>query len=203
LVLTGVVVQALAGRVELVPEREPFTRFPNNLSGWLAKEGRMESPFELTLGADDYLLVDFRRSAEQVVNVQVAYYETKQEGEMPTSRQVCASADGETVTEVTRAEIAAIGPAIPSLTVNRALVHKEGQRQLVYCWFELRGRRVANDLKVKWYRLWDALVKNRTDGALVRLATRVEPSEEAGTADERLNRFVQAIRPELHRFVPE
>jgi EpsI family protein len=202
LVLTGFVVQALAGRVELVPDRESFARFPTNLSGWLAKEGRMETPFALTSAADDYLLVDFHRSGEGVVNIQVAYYETKQEGEMPVSRHICGSAEGEAVTEIARAEVA-LGPATPPFTVNRALFQTDGHRQLVYCWFDLRGRRAANDLTVKWYRLWDALVKNRSDGALVRLATSVEPGADAGAAEKRLDGFLRAFQPELSRFIPE
>ena len=59
------------------------------------------------------------------------------------------------------------------LAVNRVQIAKGDHRQLVYYWFQQRGRVVTNEYLVKWYLLWDALTKNRTDGALVRLVVNV------------------------------
>jgi hypothetical protein len=53
------------------------------------------------------------------------------------------------------------------------------------------------------YLLWDALWRQRTDGALVRLASLVAPGESEATVDRRLQRFAIAVGHELNRFVPD
>ena len=56
-------------------------------------------------------------------------------------------------------------------------------RQLVYYWFVQRGRNVANEYWSKWLLFVDAIIKNRTDGALVRLVTHSIPNESENAAD--------------------
>ena len=55
---------------------------------------------------------------------------------------------------------------------------------------------------MKWYLLVDALVRNRSDGALVRVTTPVGAWEPAGNADQRLVDFVKLAAPELPPYVP-
>ena len=86
--------------------------------------------------------------------------------------------------------------------VNRVVIDRAGQRQLVYYWFEQRGRRIANEYLMKGYLLQDALLRNRTDGALVRLTTPVPPDEPLATADARLLAFMRTSVGELASYVP-
>ena len=55
---------------------------------------------------------------------------------------------------------------------------------------------------VKWYILWDALTKNRTDGALVRLTTMITPDEPVEIGDQRLAALARDIVPQLDPFIP-
>jgi len=86
--------------------------------------------------------------------------------------------------------------------INRTVIERDGQRQLVYYWFEQRGRRMANEYWVKAYLLADALAKNRTDGALVRVTTSVGSSESLKDADRRLSDFIRVAAPKLAPYVP-
>jgi EpsI family protein len=90
-----------------------------------------------------------------------------------------------------------------NLTAVRVLIDNAGNRALVYYWFQERGQRLANEYAVKWHLLVDAVVRNRTDGALVRVMTDVGPNEDMSTADARLVRFVRAAAPKLGAFVPD
>ncbi len=56
---------------------------------------------------------------------------------------------------------------------------------------------------VKWYMFWDALTKNRTDGALVRLTTLVQPGEDLAEADQFLTTFAKEVRESLEGYIPE
>ena len=85
---------------------------------------------------------------------------------------------------------------------NRAVIERDSKRQLVYYWFVQRGRRVANEYWSKWYLFTDALLKNRTDGALVRLTTPIGAAENERDADRRLQSFIRELEPRLTQYLP-
>jgi EpsI family protein len=78
------------------------------------------------------------------------------------------------------------------MRVRRALMEKNGVRQLAYYWFPQRGRILTNMFQLKAYAFWDALTRRRTDGALVRLITPVYETERFSDAGEtRLQTFTR------------
>ena len=89
------------------------------------------------------------------------------------------------------------------MNVNRAFIEKNGIKQLVYYWFLVRGRVLTNEYKLKIYTFWDALTRQRTDGALVRLITPVYEFEKLDEAEMRLKAFSGDIVPVLDEFIPE
>jgi len=88
------------------------------------------------------------------------------------------------------------------LRVNRAVIQQGVSRQLVYYWFQQRGRDLTNEYLVKWYLFADALARNRTDGALVRLITPLAENEDLAAADARLAQFSAVALPRLASYVP-
>jgi len=72
----------------------------------------------------------------------------------------------------------------------------------VYYWFQQRGRVLTNEYLVKWYLFWDALTRNRTDGALVRLVINVDPGGNLEEADRQLSSFATTIADRLTDYVP-
>jgi EpsI family protein len=89
------------------------------------------------------------------------------------------------------------------LSVNRAVIQRGEIRHLVYYWFKQRDRVITNEYMVKWYLFWDALTRNRTDGALVRLTTLVPPNETMESADSRLTALLQEVQPMLPAYIPD
>jgi EpsI family protein len=88
-----------------------------------------------------------------------------------------------------------------SFEVNRAVIQKGLSKQLVYYWFEQRGKRLTNDFAAKASVLIDGLTMGRTDGALVRYVTPIIGSAEA-EADARLQGFIAQSLERLPQFVP-
>jgi EpsI family protein len=76
-------------------------------------------------------------------------------------------------------------------------------KQLSYFWFPSRDRVLTNAWEMKWYNFWDALTRQRTDGALVRLITPVYQNEGVKEADRRLVGFTQQIVPVLNEYLPK
>jgi EpsI family protein len=91
------------------------------------------------------------------------------------------------------------GQPIP---VNRSVIELGDQRELVYYWFQQRGRAMTNEFAVKWYLFSDALTRHRTDGALIRLITPLPVGGDEIAADRRLTEITAQIAPTLPRYVP-
>ena len=87
--------------------------------------------------------------------------------------------------------------------MNRAVIQKGLSKQLVYYWFEQRGKRMTNDYVVKVSVVWDSLTMGRSDGALVRFVTPIEVGETEAAAEARMQRFMAVLLGQLPRFVPE
>ncbi|MBC7755574.1 MAG: VPLPA-CTERM-specific exosortase XrtD [Bdellovibrio sp.] len=193
-------VTVLGGRQEIIPARAKFVTFPTNINGWQAKEERMDKSVETFLGVDDYLLADYKDPAKGSVNFYVAYYASQRKGVSPHSPQVCMPGGGWVISSLNRIAIQVAGKK--DFFVNRTMINKDNHRQVVYYWFEQRGRHIANEYFMKWYLLKDAIGRNRTDGALVRVTTYLRPTENESAADARIQAFLHDSLPVLDGYVP-
>jgi exosortase D (VPLPA-CTERM-specific) len=191
----------LPSRAEAVPQRRWFVDFPLQIGEWGGKQGRIEDMYLDQLKLDDYLMADFS-NGKDLINAYVAYYASQRKGESVHSPRACIPGGGWRINEFsqTSVEVDAGGRELP---VNRALIQLGDQRQLVYYWFKQRDRELTNEYAVKWYIFVDALMRHRTDGALVRLITPVRPGEDIGLADQRLRTFARMARVEMNGFLPD
>ncbi len=201
LILATLAVAGIGQREELRLDRVPLNAFPLILNEWKASESRLDTQVEISLGLDDYVIADYRRGKSDVVNFYAAYYGSQRKGVSPHSPQVCIPGGGWLITGLGREPVALFN-GDEGFEVNRVIIERAGQRQLVYYWFEQRGRRIANEYWMKWYLLVDALLRNRSDGALVRVTTAINPLEEPANADRRLQDFMKLAVPRLAAHVP-
>lgn len=192
--------QILGGRVEEKPARMSLKTFPLALGNWRATENSLAVDVEQALGFDDYVLADYQNDSGRMVNFYVAYYGSQRKGVSPHSPQVCIPGGGWVISSLSRVPLTLVDGQ--PMEAVRVVIDKGGQKQLVYYWFEQRGRRIANEYWMKWYLLLDSIVRNRTDGALVRVTTPVGAMETAEAADERVQAFVRLAVPQLGSFVP-
>ncbi len=181
-------------RVEVSPGHVSFVNFPMELDSWSGKQESLEKRVIEKLGMTDYLLANYVNDQRQIVNFYIAYYESQRKGVSPHSPRVCIPGGGWEISDFQR--ITAGGHPI-----NRVVIKKGENRQLVYYWFQGHGRIVANEYLNKWYLLQDAIFKNRTDGALIRVVTTVSPHEKLESADERLLDFMAKAEPELTDYI--
>jgi EpsI family protein len=89
------------------------------------------------------------------------------------------------------------------LHVNRAVIQQGDQQQLVYYWFQQRGRNITSEYLVKWYMFVDSVTRRRTDGALVRLVTPIGKGESLAAGDSRLVEFSAGVLPMLDAYLPD
>ena len=185
--------------------RDPFALFPLTFGTWSSHTTPLETQVETVLAADDYLQATFVHPAEAApVGFFSAFYHKQTEGSGIHSPEVCLPVGGW--------EMSGLAPMTLDLqdrtgwapfAVNRAVIQKGLQKQVVYYWFEQRGRRLTNDFAAKLVTVWDSFAMGRSDGALVRFTTPVAPGETEAAAEARLQRLMTEILPVLPDFLPQ
>lgn len=191
--------QLMAGRVSVeTPLPVPLAAFPLELDGWRGIDGPAFSPeIVRTLGADEYVNRVYHDAGGATVGLYVAYYATQRHGDAIHSPQHCLPGTGWEPVSRRRVTVDTGSEQFP---VNRYVVQKRAQRQLVLYWFQGRGRSIANEFANRFHLLSDALFRGRTDGALVRLIAPIDGPEQL--ADAVAVRFVHAVHPRVSRWLP-
>jgi exosortase D (VPLPA-CTERM-specific) len=185
-------------------DRDPFALFPRAFGEWSGSMATLDPATERVLGASDYVNATYAAANEDTyVNVFAAWYVKQTEGSGIHSPEVCLPVGGWEVFSIDPTEVSMPGTIYGNFIVNRAVIQKGTSKQLVYYWFEQRGKRMTNDYLAKISVVWDSLTKGRTDGALVRFVTPIMPNESESAADARLQRFMLMALDRLPQFIPE
>jgi EpsI family protein len=205
--LLGAAVIAKASRTEQVPPREPLARFPSTIGSW---KGQDTAPFSkevlAVLGVDEYLIRVYHTDRRNAVGLYIGYYESQRQGDTIHSPLNCLPGAGWQPVSKSYVPISVVdSDNRPStITVNRYVIEKGIERQVVLYWYQSHGRAIANEYRSKVLMVYDAVRLNRSDAALVRVISPSIPSEDDGetAADVRTVEFVKAMFPLLGRFLP-
>jgi exosortase D (VPLPA-CTERM-specific) len=184
-----------------VPISKPFSQFPMQVGEWKGAREDMEQQFLDVLKFSDYIMADYTDQGGKPVSLYVAYYQDQQKGESIHSPETCLPAGGWEFNEAGNITIP-VGDGV-SMKVNRSFIVKDNARELVYYWFPQRGRILTSLYQLKIYTFWDSLIKQRTDGALVRVITPVMQNEKLSDAEARLQGFVGQVLPVLNDYIPK
>ena len=185
--------------METVTLREPLAALAMEVGQW---DGRAASRYDdrivAKLGVDEYLTRFYSRPGEGVVHLYVGYYQSQGEGNSIHSPKNCLPgagwqpiSSGETQIPVASGEV---------VKVNRYLIQKGRERQMVLYWYQSHGRVVASEYWAKLYLVMDAIRMNRTDGALVRVISPITDSEIK--AEQQVVDFAKNLLPLLNRHLP-
>ena len=186
---------------EKTPIKKPFNSFPSIIGNWAGTRQTMDKTILDTLDLSDYLILDFRNNSGNIINFYVAYYESQRKGESIHSPETCIPGGGWVFTD-RGINTFSCKPGL-DLSIKEAFIQKGSQKQLVYYWFPQRGRILTNAYQLKFYLFWDAITKQRTDGALVRLITPLKDGENLKSAEKRLQQFICQLLPVLNGFLPD
>ena len=183
--------------------REPFALFPRQIGDWSGSTALLDANVERVLGASDYLNATYATSQDPgVVNMFVAFYNKQTDGSGIHSPEVCLPVGGWEIFSLAPQMVDFSAAGYGRFEVNRAVIQKGLSKQLVYYWFEQRGKRMVNDFRAKLSVVYDGLTIGRTDGALIRYVTPIAEDETESEAEARLMGFIGQSLPPLPRFVP-
>lgn len=202
LVVMALSIAVLPDREEVTPERKSYAEFPLAFDGWAGRASSLEKNIIDVLKLTDYALTDYRGADGGTVNFYSAYYDSQKKGASAHSPRSCIPGGGWRITSLENHKIQGVNIGNVPLVVNRLLIEKGESKQLVYYWFQQRGRIITNEYLMKWFLFWDAVTKSRTDGALMRLTTTLQPGQDIKIADDRLESFTKEINSIVPEFVP-
>jgi EpsI family protein len=200
----GAGVIARAQRYETVPIRTSFALFPMQVGDW---RGVQEPPFDpnvlRVLGVNDYLTRAYFRPDKAGVGLYIGYWESQRQGDTIHSPLNCLPGSGWNPVSKTTIQVPN-GIGNEEIAINRYLVEKGLERQLILYWYQSHGRVTANEYWSRLFLIRDAVRLNRTDGSMVRVIAPVRPDvDNAETVAERTAaQFVKALFPLLPTYLP-
>ena len=151
---------------------------PLRLGDWTGHRQKLDPDVIDALGLSDYIVTDYLRDDRDdmpAVNLYIGYWANQSVGSAAHSPANCIPGGGWLIIDqktVTLPNVRGAGDGA-GLQVNRLLIGQADQRQLVYYWFDQRGRDLTSEWAVKWYLLHDRVTTGRSEGFLVRLVTPV------------------------------
>ena len=206
LLLTAATTAAAEQRQEITPERtREFREFPMLHGQWLGRETTLAEKTLSGLKVTDYLLADYRRLEDHVlpVNLYIAYYDTQRKGASVHSPRSCIPGGGWEIQSLTQMTLPNTNMSpLKIRSLNRVVVQRGRDRQLVYYWFNQRSRRLTNEYLVKWYLLIDGILQNRSDGSMVRVTAPIPDGMPIEEADSVLQEFLDSFEPLIGSYLP-
>jgi len=215
LVLMGGTWMLLASRSQAEPEiaRRPFAELPVRLGDWSGRDRELDKEVLDLLKLTDYVMRVYvpgsqqpvrsafegqTRQAAAPVALYVGYYASQRSGATYHSPKNCLPGGGWIFRSTDR--VSGVIPGRPEAEINRVVIEKGFDRQLILYWYQDRGRIVASEYAAKGYLILDATTHNRTDGSLVRISTPIVGSEDE--AFRHATAFVQEVFVPLSAHLP-
>jgi EpsI family protein len=196
---------ARASRAETLPPREPLASLPMQIDDW---RGRREPDFTsdilAVLGVDDYITRTYFTPQGAVIGLYVGYHDSQRQGDTIHSPLNCLPGAGWQPLEQGRLTLrVADSPKAPpsrSIEVNRVVIGKGLDKQLVLYWYQSHRRVVASEYWGKVYTVLDSVRYNRTDAAMVRVIAPI--SDRLPDAEPQAIAFVESLFPRLGGYLP-
>lgn len=183
---------------EAIPLRRNLSELPLAVGDWKGREQGLEERAVEILGVEDSVMRAYINDKGLVVWLYVGYYESQRQGDIIHSPKHCYPASGWHPAQNRVAEISLSSG--DRIKVNQYVIQKGLDKQVVLYWYQERGRIITNEYWAKLYLVFDAITRNRTDGALVRISAPVIGSVDQ--AHECAVGFVRHIFPHLEALLP-
>jgi EpsI family protein len=189
------------GLGDQLPPRKDLASFPDQIGEWSGTRLSIRADVLDVLGPGEYSQRLYQNHSEdRYVDLFLAYVPNQRTGDWLHSPKHCLPGAGWAPVAANHVSLARPGGG--HITVNRYVIAKGLDRQVVLYWYQAHGRAVASEYWAKLYLVEDAIRLNRTDGALVRVTTPVTGSESLEGGEHRALAFATQILPILDEYIP-
>jgi EpsI family protein len=201
-------VLSLGAAQQLTPElTEPLSEaLPDSVEGLPGFDAQVSEGEAAVAGFTDYALRVYQSvdttaqdssAAVLPASIYLGFYDKQTRGRTIHSPKNCLPGAG---WEALQSGPERVPVGADTITVNRYLLQNGNSQALVLYWYQGRGRVAYNEYLVKWDLLRDAILKRRTDEALVRIVVNVEGSVDAALAQAR--KMAADLKPAVDEALP-
>jgi len=184
---------------EPVVPHQPLRNLPYAVGAWSGQERPLSERMVQAVSVSDYTNRVYYADGIAPVQLYVGYYGSQKAGDTIHSPKNCLPGSGWDPVRSGFATISVAGGR--KIVVNEYVIQQDQNKQLVFYWYQGRGRVIASEYAGKFWMVADAISRNRTDGALVRLITPINDNE--ASARTRLVGFTQSIFPQVNEIIPK
>ena len=198
---TALILQA-RGNTDRIPVSEPLSHFPQTIAERVGSNIPIDQETLDVLGAGDFLSRVYTNDGQALpIGLFIAYFPSQRTGTTIHSPKNCLPGAGWTFESNQNIDLQDASGKMHQ--VGEYIIANGDNRQFVIYWYEAHGRSVANEYTAKIDMVIDAMRLNRTDGALVRVITRIDSNAGTNGAKDRAEAFVAQLAPMLPRFIPD
>jgi EpsI family protein len=200
ILMSGVLLASSVREPREMPLRAPMATVPDSLAGF-ASVALQLPPEELAVnGASAYLLRAYHDGKDERLGLYIGYYPSQSQGRTIHSPKNCLPGGG--WEPVSHAVVLVTVAGQGDVPVNRYVIAREGERAIVYYWYQGRGRVAASEYRVKWDLLRDAALHGRSEEALVRIVLPLTTTRDEAEADALARQAAATVVPALSRALP-
>lgn len=196
------VVQAFLSRPVVAVVEKRLDRLPAVIDGYYAKIIPLSEQVNKALQTDVYIFRTYS-GPKGSITLYIGYYGTAKGGRTGHIPTVCYPSQGYALLDEQRLTLPVVfGNGRKSkVTVTRLLVTRNGQKQIVYHWYQASGDTVlTNGIQQNLHRFKSLWLYNRNDGAFVRVSTAVQGNP--GESEKKLQTFTRRLIPLIAQYWP-
>lgn len=183
---------------EMVVPRRPLRELPYSFGPWTGEERPLQERIVQAVSVSDYTNRVYIGQAAPPIQLYIGYYSSQRTGDTIHSPKNCLPGAG--WAPIRSGYVTISIPGERQIAVNEYVIQQDLNKQMVFYWYQSRGRVIASEYSAKFWMVADAISRNRTDGALVRVITPMNDGDASARA--RLVRFVQLLFPNFDGILP-
>jgi exosortase D (VPLPA-CTERM-specific) len=184
------------------PQARSLETFPDRIGLWQGQRFFFSSDIIEILDLNDYVQMEYRDPDGKEIDFYVSWYTSQSKGKSIHTPETCLRVGNWRFQESNSISVNFPGHEDSPIRIKRTVLTNEKRRWIMYFWFRCRGRSLINAYELKFFNFWDRFIRRRTDGALIRVMTRVSESETSDDAEQRLQRFLNSALPILDTYLP-
>jgi EpsI family protein len=185
---------------------QPLNNFPDQIGEWKQTHTRpADQKIIDVLGVADSIDYTYKDKKGNYVNLYVGFYESVGTTGTYHSPKNCIPGGGWGIAKTKTAQISP--EKSPSdnranlVNISEMIIRNRNQYQVVFYWYQNRGRIISSEYWEKIYLVLDALKMKRRDGSFVRLMAQASDGD-ITKAEEILIDFSEQVIPQLDNFLP-
>lgn len=181
-----------------VPLGRPFEEFPASHAGWrMVGQANLGENILKVLMPTDYLSRRYARAGGPDVDMYLSFFNGGPDAGRIHSPRHCLPGGGWTELSSRQVTMELGGEAV---NLVRAVYAMGGSREVIYYWFAMRGRTMADEFSLKLAEITGSMLHRRRDQSFMRISVQGDGDQEE--AQRRVEEFLRDFYPVIRDFLP-